>query len=197
LSNLWRHVWMHRAVGPRPALHHLHVYAVRLADSRRRLAPFSCFIVGPDGYRTAAPNRAIELIAAERTSDGEFHPNVRSVPSMRTSQISRRDDLALLFAGFLVGRRLMRFAVALPVRLTPGMRVYMAVLAGLTGFPYRRFLRDPAPAALIWAGAFIDLGRRVGERSEELYALLEYHASRSRRPWCSSWSWAPSPGDDA
>ena len=141
-------------------------------------------------------------------------------------------DLALLFAGYLVGRGIMRFDLALAtailavlggastlylltrvygqplvarfgrflhidperldrfesrsrhlgllavllVRLTPGMRIYTAVLAGLTGLPYGRFLLALGPAALIWAGAFIILGSRVGERWEELYTLLEHHA---------------------
>lgn len=141
-------------------------------------------------------------------------------------------DLALLFAGFLVGRGLMRFDVALLiavlavlggasalylltrvhgrplvarfgrfvhldpdrldrlgarsrhlgplpvllVRLTPGMRIYTAVLAGLTGIPYRRFLLALGPAALVWAGAFIYLGIQVGERWDEIYDLIEYHA---------------------
>jgi membrane protein DedA with SNARE-associated domain len=141
-------------------------------------------------------------------------------------------DLALLFAGYLVGRGILRFDVTLlvalaavlggasalyaltrryghpllarygrrihldegrlrrfeatsrrfgpagvfVVRLVPGMRIYTAALAGLTGVPFTRFFLALTPAALVWAAAFVAIGYRVGEGWDELYTLLEHHA---------------------
>lgn len=140
-------------------------------------------------------------------------------------------DLALLFAGYLVGRGVLRFDVTLlvalaavlggasalyaltrryghpllarygrrihldegrlrrfeatsrrfgpagvfVVRLVPGMRIYTAALAGLTGVPFTRFFVALAPAALVWAAGFVAIGYRVGEGWDELAALLEHH----------------------
>ena len=144
-------------------------------------------------------------------------------------------DLALLFVGYLVGRGMMRFDLAvltvvlaalgggttlyllarrygqpmvarygryvhldadrlarfearsrrlglvavLVARLTPGMRIYTSLLAGLGGVSYARFLAALGSAALIWALTFIFLGSRVGEGWDELAALLEHHAVRA------------------
>lgn len=143
-------------------------------------------------------------------------------------------DLALLFTGFLVGRGVLRFEVAvltvvlagfggasalyllsrrygrtaverygrylhldparlawlearfrrfgplavLVARVTPGLRIYTSILAGLGRVPYSRFALALGPAALLWAVAFIWLGGLVGERWDVLGALLEHHAIR-------------------
>ena len=68
------------------------------------------------------------------------------------------------------------FVAMLVARVTPGMRIYTSALAGLAGVPYPRFLAALASAALAWGLVFVFIGSRVGERWEELYALLEHHA---------------------
>jgi len=141
-------------------------------------------------------------------------------------------DLALLFAGYLVGRGLMRFDLSVLVivlagflgasglyvftrrygramvlrygrylhldagrlawletrfqrfgpwavlmaRVTPGLRIYTSVLAGLGQVPYPRFATALGPAVIIWAVGFVFLGSRVGENWDELATLLEHHA---------------------
>lgn len=68
------------------------------------------------------------------------------------------------------------FLAMLVARVTPGMRIYASALAGLAEVPYPRFLAALAFAALAWGLVFVFVGSKVGERWEELYALLEHHA---------------------
>ncbi len=76
--------------------------------------------------------------------------------------------------------RFQRFGpwAVLVARITPGMRIYTSILAGLAGVSYPRFLAALGPAALLWALLFLFVGSRVGERWEEVARLLEHHALR-------------------
>lgn len=67
------------------------------------------------------------------------------------------------------------FAAMLVARVTPGMRIYTSALAGLAGVSYPRFLAALGFAALVWGLIFVFVGSQVGERWEELAALLEHH----------------------
>lgn len=68
------------------------------------------------------------------------------------------------------------FTAMLVARVTPGMRIYTSALAGLAAVPYPRFLAALAAASLAWGLIFVFVGSQVGERWEELAALLEHHA---------------------
>ena len=68
-------------------------------------------------------------------------------------------------------------AAVLVSRVTPGMRIYTSILAGLGGVRYPHFATALGPAALLWAVGFIFLGSQVGQRWEEVAALFEHHAA--------------------
>ena len=76
--------------------------------------------------------------------------------------------------------RYRRFGLAaiLLARATPGMRIYTSILAALGGVSYPRFATGLALASVIWAAGFVFLGSQVGERWDDLAALLEHHAVR-------------------
>lgn len=67
------------------------------------------------------------------------------------------------------------FMAMLVARVTPGMRIYTSALAGLAAVPYPRFLAALGAASLAWGLIFVFIGSQVGERWEELAALLEHH----------------------
>lgn len=66
---------------------------------------------------------------------------------------------------------------AVPVaRVTPGLRIYTSILAGLGEVPYPRFAVAVAPSALIWAISFVAIGTLIGEGWKQLAVLFEHHA---------------------
>lgn len=140
-------------------------------------------------------------------------------------------DVALLFAGYLVGRGVLRFDLAiltivlaallgasalyqltrrygrpmvirygryihlnagrlewlesrfrrfglwavLIARVTPGMRIYTSVLAGLGEVQYLRFSFALGTSSAVWAITLVFVGSKIGERWDELAVLFEHH----------------------
>jgi membrane protein DedA with SNARE-associated domain len=60
-------------------------------------------------------------------------------------------------------------------RLIPGMRIIMTALSGILNVPYRTFVPAVFVSSVIWAGIFLELGRRLGKRTFELFHLLPAH----------------------
>ena len=57
-------------------------------------------------------------------------------------------------------------------RHIPGMRIVLSALSGILNVPYRVFIPCVAISATIWAAIFLELGRLLGPRARDLFALF-------------------------
>jgi membrane protein DedA with SNARE-associated domain len=60
-------------------------------------------------------------------------------------------------------------------RHIPGMRIVLSALSGILGVPYRVFIPCVLVSATIWAGIFLELGRRMGPRIREAFLIFPAH----------------------
>jgi membrane protein DedA with SNARE-associated domain len=60
-------------------------------------------------------------------------------------------------------------------RHTPGMRIVLSALSGILGVPYKVFIPCVLISASIWAAMFLELGRRLGRRVQDLFQLFQAH----------------------
>jgi len=60
-------------------------------------------------------------------------------------------------------------------RLIPGMRIVLSAISGIVGVPYRVFLPCVLISASIWAAIFLELGRLLGPRAQNLFAVIPAH----------------------
>lgn len=57
-------------------------------------------------------------------------------------------------------------------RHIPGMRIVISALSGILNVPYRVFTPCVLLSATIWAGIFLELGRRLGPRVRDLFGIF-------------------------
>ena len=60
-------------------------------------------------------------------------------------------------------------------RHIPGMRIVLSALSGILDVPYRVFIPCVLISASIWAAIFLELGRRLGPRVQNLFRLFPAH----------------------
>ena len=138
---------------------------------------FAGYLVGMGMLRFDLATIAVVLAAVSGASALYFLTRRKGRPWLaRYGRYLHLDErrLAWIEARF---RRFGPWAV-LVARVTPGLRIYTSILAGLAGVSYARFLAALGPAALLWAMLFIFVGSMVGEQWETVARLLEHHAAR-------------------
>src|SRR5258708_1807853 len=57
-------------------------------------------------------------------------------------------------------------------RHIPGMRIVISALSGILNVPYRVFIPCVLFSATIWAGIFLEVGRRIGPRVRDLLGIF-------------------------
>lgn len=60
-------------------------------------------------------------------------------------------------------------------RHIPGMRIVLSALSGILDVPYKVFIPCVLVSATIWAGIFLELGRRLGPRVRDLFGIFPAH----------------------